>query len=170
MNRLYLLAFSLLINLSVFAHEFFFAYAEFEWNDFTETFQGTVIFTGHDLETALNVQLMSEDSQIFTDDDRTKLMDYINKHISLGENTSLIYVGSESKLTGEFYLYLETTPFKLNSEASIAVRFSLLMSEYPDQQNKMTLTYHGHKYYLVFLKNDSNGYQKITLDKKNEEK
>lgn len=170
MNRLLLLVFSLSLNLVVSAHEFYFAYAEFEWNDFSETFQGTVIFTGHDLESVLDINLTSTENNLISDEDQEVLMQYMNEHLTLGEDNQLNFVGSESKLTGEFYLYLETSPFKQLSETPLLISFTLLMDQFPDQQNKLTLTYHEYKHYLVFIKGTGSETQKVILDKENNEK
>ena len=40
-------------SVTSFAHEFYFAYAELTYNELQQRFEGTIIFTTHDLERAI---------------------------------------------------------------------------------------------------------------------
>ncbi len=152
MKGLLLFTFVLLFSINSSAHEYYFAYAEMEWNDFTQTFQGTVIFTGHDLEKVLDIELM--DSEQPGDRDVDVLMDYANQHLAFGKTSFFNYVGSESKLTGEFYLYIESDPLEFNFSEPIKITFNFLMDFIPEQQNKMTVTFRKQRYNLVFINNE----------------
>jgi hypothetical protein len=65
------------------AHEFYFAYAELAYNEMNQKFEGTLIFTTHDLEKALEpkgsligkLEKSDERSTL-----RTQLESYLNQH------------------------------------------------------------------------------------------
>jgi hypothetical protein len=151
MKRLSILFLLLFTSLNLSAHEFFFSYAEFEVNELSGELQGTVIFTGHDMEKALGLSLMA-DAEL---DSLTKerLMAYINSHLSFGADIQLSYFGHEIKNTGEFYLYL-FTPISADFTLPKKIRFDVLMDHFVGQQNKLTLNYRGEKYHLVFLNHE----------------
>lgn len=132
------------------AHEFYFSYAEIEWNDFEERFAGTLIFTQHDIERALSIDLSAERLGASYS---TKLMDYVNQHLQINAR-SWSYFGHESKLTGEFYLYLQSEKGAFPAKPVVNTHFDLLMDEFPDQQNKLTLEIRGKKYHAVYLGHD----------------
>jgi hypothetical protein len=151
MKRLSVLFLLLFTSLNLSAHEFFFSYAEFEVNELSGELQGTVIFTGHDMEKALGLSLMSEVELDSLTEER--LIAYINAHLSFGANVQLRYFGHEIKNTGEFYLYLYT-PISADFVLPKKIRFDVLMDYFVDQQNKLTLNYRGEKHHLVFLNHE----------------
>lgn len=132
------------------AHEFYFSYAEIEWNDFEERFEGTVIFTQHDLERALSIDLSGEK---LGSSDSTVLMNYLNAHLTINE-CKWNFVGHESKLTGEFYLYIVSEKKALQSSAVLKTRYDLLMDIFPEQQNKLEVTIRGKKHHAVYMTHD----------------
>lgn len=148
MKLLFSLLFSLGLSGFANAHEFFFAYAEFKLNEMEGELQGTLIFTGHDMEKALGIELMS-DKGIDTSD-REVLINYINQHFSFGSTVSLQYFGHEVKNTGEFVIYLNS-PIPTDFEFAGSVRFDLLMDFFPDQQNKLSIMYRNETKHLNFL-------------------
>jgi len=149
--RFLLFTCSLLVSSSYArAHEFYFSYAEIEWNDFEERFEGTLIFTQHDIEKALSIDLSSEH---LSASDSTKLLDYVNQHLRINAH-SWSYFGHESKLTGEFYLYLQSDKGELNTKTSINTHYDLLMDVFSDQQNKLMIVFRGKKYHAVYMAHD----------------
>lgn len=132
------------------AHEFYFSYAEIEWNDFEERFEGTVIFTQHDLERALSIDLSGAK---LGSSDSTALINYLNAHLSINER-KWSFVGHESKLTGEFYLYITSEKKALQNNAVLKTRYDLLMDVFPEQQNKLEVTIRGKKYHAVYMTHD----------------
>jgi hypothetical protein len=68
------------------AHEFYFAYAELAYNEMNQKFEGTLIFTTHDLERALEpkgtligkLEKSDETSTL-----RKQLESYINQHFHI---------------------------------------------------------------------------------------
>lgn len=163
----FLLFFALTFStFSARSHEYFFAYAELEWNDFEQRIEGTVIFTQHDLEKAIGIKLVEDLST--NDDVIRKLMDYTNQHLVIGKNSRFNYFGHESKLTGEFYLYIISEKLEHQPEEILPITFDFLMDDYIEQQNKMTFTYRGTKHHFIFLNHERNQIAKLIIEPKNE--
>lgn len=141
-----------------YAHDYFFAFAEMQYSEDNERFEVTIRATGHDIEDYLAhlghpipklekvdadplakqtlLQLIQNEFQIKTDD---KLL-------------ALELVGFEVNNKDEAVFYL--TSKKMEKPAQITVSFKLLMSFYPEQQNKLTLFTSEGKSYFSFLQHE----------------
>ncbi len=166
MRQLLIVISSVFFSLSLYAHEYYFAFAELELNPFTSRLEGTVMLTKHDFERALNslgiaVNDLSEELSDSTL--QTEVEHYLNQHLTFNtENyhSAFELEGFESFLNGQLYLYL-------SSEAPVnpgqfSVHFDLLMETYPDQQNKITLYYKERSYTKAFIKSEET--QEINLE------
>lgn len=157
------------------AHEFYFAYAELAYNEMNQKFEGTLIFTTHDLERALDpkgsrvgkLEQSDESSPI-----RGELEAYINQHLriqygcAIDSNTfdvlcytQFILEGISPALNGTIECYI-SAPAKLLylpaqlglSHATILnVQFDALFETFSGQQNKLTLIYRNQKETLNFI-------------------
>ncbi|XOV68056.1 MAG: DUF6702 family protein [Fluviicola sp.] len=128
------------------AHDYFFAFAEMEYNVVTERVELTVTVTTHDFELALEEQGTKIDNIIsLTEKEIETVQTYMNKHVQLisgFESTLFKYMGNEVSLDGTSNWYFESEPIAFQEE--ISIRFDLLMDVFPEQQNKVTL-YHKDK-------------------------
>jgi hypothetical protein len=148
-----------------YAHEFFFAFAEVEYNEVNGRFEVSITATTHDLDKQLRavdaqfkgLQQASGDSLSYA-----LVESELNKHFSfsfLQENsimdgTNAFYFqldGIETQLNGTVVLYLSAASRTVNDK--MEVTFDLLMEQFPEQQNKLTFIYRGKKSTLVFLPN-----------------
>ncbi|MFT5778985.1 MAG: hypothetical protein ACI837_001942 [Crocinitomicaceae bacterium] len=165
MKGILLIAFCV-IQTMVFGHDYFFAFAEVEYDDITQQFESTLVISSHDLEKVLrekNVSIdsipgMDENSQLYKE-----LQSIISAHfhISSGEqNSSFKIVGAELLFSGVVEIYMESTPIAL--EASLEISFDLLMQKYPEQQNKLTLYYRSQSYTATFMRDHKT--QQILLE------
>ncbi len=157
------------------AHEFYFAYAELAYNEMNQKFEGTLIFTTHDLEKALEpkgsligkLEQSDESSPI-----RAQLEKYINQHLhisygcALDSNafdavcqTQFILEGISPALNGTIECYI-SAPAKLlylpahlglNYSTILNVQFDALFESFSGQQNKLTLIYRNQKETLNFI-------------------
>lgn len=148
------------------AHTYYFGFAEIEYNDITQKFESTLIFTAHDLELAMNNEgiAINELSKISTD---TSLFSQVEKYINKGfiinsgiESCKMSIVGFEVLLNGSVNFYLESTRIEIENE--IAIYFDLLMDEYPEQQNKASFTHRSQTKTVPFLVGQKN--QTIKLE------
>ncbi len=139
------------------AHDYFFAFAEMEYNEVTQRVEATVMVTTHDLEKMFEMndnQIIRIDAQQ-KDSTTTKLVnDYILDHFQLktsNQSCQFQLVGFETALNGITNFYYESQPIELMSPFSI--QFDVLMDQYPQQQNKITLIYRDKSYTHDFLSN-----------------
>ncbi len=147
------------------AHEFYFAYAELSLNELTNRFEGTLIFTTHDLEKALDPKgnligkLASSDE---ASPIRTQLERYINQHINISYGCALdsnaidafcqsefILEGIVPQLNGTIECFISAPAHAIYTPLSI--QFDALLDVYPLQQNKLTFYYRENKYTLNFI-------------------
>jgi len=153
-----LLSLLLISTIQVNAHEYFFAFAEVEYNDISQRIEATLSISTHDLENAMRKQ-HADNADVFDDlseikknsEEESHLETFILKHfkISSEEPCFLKMIGFEVQLNGLTYFYFESTPFRL--EHRITFTFDLLMNENELQQNKITFLYQGKSYTRPFL-------------------
>ena len=126
-------------------HDFYFSFAEMEYNAISQKFELTISVTTHDLERALETQGNKiENIASPTDDELEIIQAYINAHyvVSNGNETAeFSFVGHELFLKGTANFYFESAEIELDTY--IEVFYDLLMESYPDQQNKLTFYYKG---------------------------
>lgn len=138
-----------------FGHEYFFAFAEVEYNDVSQKFEATLIVSTHDLEETLKVKDESLGDLMHIEYGSTQqevLETYLLKHfyIKSDENKAIMkLIGHEVSLDGTTNFYFESEPFALDE--SLRITFDLLMNEKEKQQNKLTLFIRDKSYTLPFL-------------------
>ena len=139
------------------AHEYFFAFAEMEYNEVSQRMETTVTLTTHDLEKMFEMKL-GEIIRLDThqkDSATTRLVnDYILEHFQLKTSSQIVefhMIGFETALNGTTNFYFESEPIELTNTFSI--QFDVLMDQYPQQQNKITLIYRDKSYTYDFLSN-----------------
>jgi len=161
-----LFIFSLLCaNIST-AHEFYFAFAEVEYDEMNSRIEATLTVSTHDFEFYLQQKGIIQGDLNKNKSDSLKMQlieEEIIKHFILIEGINTDYSnknqkrtlgqlrldGFETNLTGtaEFYLSIDVyQPLK-----SIKITFDLLMDQYPNQQNKLYLITRNEKRTIDFL-------------------
>lgn len=137
------------------AHEYFFAFAEVEYNTTTKCLEMTVQGSAHDVEDVLNESgiPIKELEDHYTDSlILLKLETFINSGLVFSSNgitPQLMLKGYEVKTNGMVYFYLASAAF--TPQTSIDIQFDWLMNVLDKQQNKLTFNYLNHKYNAVFL-------------------
>ena len=142
---------------SSFGHEYFFAFAEVEYNDITRKFESTLIVSTHDLEKILK----EKDNELGDlknirsgSTSHEALQSFLVHHfrIKCGESIAKMkLIGHEVSLEGTTNFYLESEPITLNGVLEIT--FDLLMNETESQQNKLTLYVRDKSYTRPFVHN-----------------
>lgn len=138
------------------AHEFYFAFAEAEYNPATKRMEVSIEATAHDVEYYLRKKGVEIPKKI-EDETRNKtflshLESVLNEGFSLiaGEQKlKLTLIGYEVMPNGVMYAYLESDECEPTQE--LEIHFPFLMDVFPDQQNKITFTYLKNKQTAVFL-------------------
>lgn len=137
------------------AHEYYFAFAEMEYNAIAGQLEGTLIVSTHDLDFELkDKKLINKELALLEPSDSllTILQQEFSAHFILKESGQQI----NWKLEGYDILLNGLTNFYFSAKMSqppqqLAVRFDLLMDKFPLQQNKLTYTANGTKNTFVFL-------------------
>jgi len=160
---------------TVWAHEFYFAYAEMAYNEMNQKFEGTLIFTTHDLEKALDpkgsyigkLEQTNESTPL-----AKQLEAYLNQHFQISYGcaidsnvfdamctTQFTLDGIAPSLNGTIECYI-SAPAKLLYLPShlglpyttiLTVQFDALFEQFPNQQNKLTLIYRNQKETLNYI-------------------
>lgn len=151
---------------TTFAHKFYFGFAELEYNEMQEKFEGTLIFTAHDLEEYLMQQKVIDSKfEKLSHDSTTN--EILGK--SLFQNFELFFQNNRVKLTcldffltrnGLIEIYFSSEKIAVNNE--ISIHFSSLMDYFPEQQNKITFIKNNKKSSVSFLPNE--GIKTIKLE------
>lgn len=160
----------LFITLVSQAHEYYFAFAEIEYNVSTNRFEGTIVFTTHDLEKAIQkdfpdfpvMDTMNLESKEFLLV-KERILNGFNIVVD-GQKLHLDLIGIENFLTGTSNAYFESEPITSPNEATFT--FNLLMDEYEGQQNKISFKMNGRKETLYFINYESK--QTLNLNTKTE--
>lgn len=161
--RLFLLVAISFISSFSFGHEYFFAFAEVEYNEMDRKLEATLTLTTHDLERYLQERNVIQKDLKSALEDSLSLISIereLNQHFKLDfakENSIMDGVellkfdleGFDTHLTGTIQLYLS---MRINQELqNMVITFDLLMDEYPEQQNKLTFIYRDQKKTYLFL-------------------
>jgi len=155
MKKYSILFFSILFSLNLSAHPFYFSYAEIEYNEFCNCFEGFISLSSHDFE-----ELLNEEKNIKTNISKAMNDSLLKKEISEILNSGLSFSagrqeiriqleGYESEMNGLTRFYFKTQPFKNSQE--IIVEFDLFMEKYKEQQNKLTIIQRDNKETFDFL-------------------
>ncbi|MDG1333543.1 MAG: hypothetical protein P8P74_14500 [Crocinitomicaceae bacterium] len=138
-----------------FGHDYFFAFAEVAYNDISQQFEATVSVSSHDLERIFDEKNWSIDD-LETAEENTENFTAISNwmlnqfRLSSNENVAnFTVIGCEVELSGMIRFYLESAPIEILE--TLTVKFDLLMGDFPEQQNKLTLYYRDRTITKSFL-------------------
>ena len=137
-----------------FAHKYYFGFAEVEYDYFTQRFEATITVTAHDLELALKKNGTAAGDLESLDSIQTIIVEnYINSSFKIKSEDSKCefnLIGHETELNGNINFYLESSQIAVKK--TIEVEFDILMDNYKEQQNKITLYYLEQPYTLAFTR------------------
>ena len=159
-------------SVTSFAHEFYFAYAELTYNELQQRFEGTIIFTTHDLERAIEPKgtLIGKFEKLDETSAELKLIEhYINEHFQINYGCALdsnavdafcksqfTIEGIVTQRNGTIECYISSSAGALYNP--VQFKFDALMERYTNQQNKLTFIYRNQKETLTFLLYDQQKY------------
>lgn len=137
------------------AHDYFFAFAEVEYNSGKEVLEITLESAAHDVVRFLQSEeiAISDLTKHYNDSAMNVAIETsINQHLSFSTANQSVFLhldGYEVLPNGLVLFYLSSGKIQLQKE--LTCRFDWLMSAFSEQQNKLTLTVHKQKYTAVFL-------------------
>lgn len=153
---LVLLIFMCLGNFS-YAHNYFFSFAEVEYNEFCGCFESSITFTTHDFEQLLSKKnILNKNLESTLNDYQLKqnIETIINEGFQITSENKIVEFqldGNEIGLNGLTTFFLSSKPIKLSSV--ILFHYNLLMNEVAEQQNKLTFIFRGEKTTMNFISN-----------------
>lgn len=153
-----LLLFLLLsLSSSTFAHEYFFAFVELDFNEEKKVFEATLTASAHDVEDVLNevgIPIKELEDHYIDKEMIQKLESFILKHFEVNSNGNVTFklIGFEVNKQGLVNFYFSSTPTELPSK-ELTVKFDFLMDQLEQQQNKLTFLTKPEAKTIVFLQN-----------------
>ena len=142
-----------------FSHDYFFAFAELKYDDFSQTLEASISASTHDLERIFEEKSWSLDAMSNLTNESEDFQD-INTWIlnqfriqSGSAQAEFTLIGCEIELNGQIHFYLESKPIEIGEK--LTVSFNFLMEQLPQQQNKLTFYYRDQTITTTFL---STGY------------
>lgn len=147
--------FVLFFHTGVFAHAYYFGFAEMQYNVLNRTLETTLVLSAHDVEDAMKkAGEINRDLEFLVADSlaRQAVFTRVSRDFQVRIGDRLVefqLLGFEVLSTGLLQVYLLSEPVDLKQE--LHVRFSSLMAEFPEQQNKLTFLHKSLKYTAVFL-------------------
>jgi len=155
MEKYSILFFSILFTLNLSAHPFYFSYAEIQYNEFCNCFEGFISLSSHDFEELLNEEKNTKTNISKAMNDsllKKEISEILNSGLSFSADRQEIPIqleGYESEMNGLTRFYFKTQPFKNSQE--ILVEYDLFMEKYKEQQNKLTIIQRDNKETFDFL-------------------
>ncbi len=169
MKPLFIILFMLFLVNSKYikAHPYFFAFAEVEYNELSQSLEATIIASAHDVESLLKdnkIISTSLDEARKNNEEYFAINAFLNKHFCIHSFDSLSLVTLDSELPPQLEFILDGFEVLLNGEVQFYlstkiahstnqfyVKFDLLMDKFPEQQNKLTMRYRNSKNTFNFL-------------------
>lgn len=138
----------------VFSHEYYFGYAQVEYNNFSQKFEITLTLDSEDLEKSLvnagvnisDIENLAQDSILVS-----KTETYCNNHLVFStkdQTTHLKIIGIKVFLNGSINIYLESNAITLNN--TLKIKFDVLMDEFSQQLNEADFIHKGKIQTLPF--------------------
>lgn len=137
------------------AHNYFFGFAEMQYNAVNHTLETTVVLSAHDLENVLlqkgsiskSLEYLTADSTAIAAVEKEVIANF---SVKTGGKTAIFKsIGFEITRNGMINIYLLAENITLGKELEIS--FTCLMESFPEQQNKITFIRDSQKYTAVFL-------------------
>lgn len=154
MKFLLFIGFSLLSSLSLQAHEYFFSFAELAYNSNEEKLEGTLMLSTHDLEKWFQTKKLAvtemerhvNDTKLIQQMAATLFSEFKVKNNGL--NIKFEIIGFEVLPNGmtNFYFHSE----KIARPKILDITFDMMMSEIPEQQNKITYLDNEKSFTAIF--------------------
>lgn len=143
------------IQSMAFSHDYFFAFAELKYDDFSQTFEASITGSAHDLDRIFEEKSWSLDglNELTPEsEDFEAINAWILNHFSIKSTNAQVeftLIGCEIELNGQVHFYFESKPIEIDTQ--LTVSFNFLMTEFPQQQNKLTFFYRDQTITATFL-------------------
>ncbi len=165
--RILLFILTLLFATSSYAHEYFFAFAEVEYDEMNGRIEATITVSTHDFEFYLQQEGIIQGDLNKNKSDSVKMLlieNEIIRHFDIKESytdedqelkkklSKMKLEGFETNLNGTVEFYLSSQVYE--PLKTIEFTFDILMDQYPKQQNKINFITRDKKQTIDFLQSN----------------
>jgi hypothetical protein len=157
MKFIFLFLSSFLLSFGAWSHNYYFGFAEMQYNEINHTLETTIVLSAHDLEDVLMKSKSIDKSLEFLLNDSIANLE-VEKFILNSfqvefdnQKADFHLVGFEISATGMIQIYLLAENVTLIEKLNIT--FSSMMDVFEAQQNKLTFIQNNNKQTAVFLQN-----------------
>jgi hypothetical protein len=167
MTKNFILVFFLFVSSFTFAHTYYFAFAEVEYNEMNKSLEATIIASAHDVESVLRENDVISKSLDYAKKNKKEyyaINDFINKNFSVYAADSLSFLVLDSSLPPQIEFVMDGFEVLLNGDVQfylsakiqnpinqLYVKFDFLMEKFPEQQNKLTFRFRDKKFTNNYL-------------------
>ena len=167
MTKNFILVFILFVSSFTFAHTYYFAFAEVEYNEMNKSLEATIIASAHDVESVLRENDVISKSLDYAKKNKKEYYatnDFLNKHFSVYTGDSLSFSTLDSSLPPQLEFVMDGFEVLLNGDVQFYlsakiqypinqfyVKFDFLMEKFPEQQNKLTFRFRDKKFTNNYL-------------------
>jgi len=167
MTKNFILVFILFVSSFAFAHTYYFAFAEVEYNEMNKSLEATIIASAHDVESVLRENDVISKSLDYAKKNKKEYYatnDFLNKHFSVYTGDSLSFSTLDSSLPPQLEFVMDGFEVLLNGDVQFYlsakiqnpinqfyVKFDFLMEKFPEQQNKLTFRFRDKKFTNNYL-------------------
>ena len=145
------------LSIGANAHDYYFAFAEVNYNAAEAVLETTIICSAHESEDALNlsgIEIKELEDHYADDLMKAKLEKFILAGFSMAQNDKPIVfklIGFEVDSRGMVNFHFKSE--KVSAPSTYSATFDLLMDQFPSQQNKILFAYNGKTTTATFLAN-----------------
>jgi len=145
----------LLSSMYGFGHNYYFGFAEMQYNAFQKRLEATLVLSAHDFEEVLFEENKITTELAFLQQDSLTLVRVSEKILAdfsvlnTGKKVQFTCLGFEMQENGLMNCYFMSE--QIENPRELTITFTCLMKEFPEQQNKLTYIHANKKETLVFL-------------------
>jgi hypothetical protein len=157
MKFIFLFLSSFLLSVGAWSHNYYFGFAEMQYNEINHTLETTIVLSAHDLEDVLiKSKSIDKSLEYLTEDTLAQIA--VEKFILNSfqvefdnQKADFHLLGFDISPNGMIQIYLLAENVTLKNQLNIT--FSSMMDVFEAQQNKLTFIHKNSKQTSVFLQN-----------------
>ncbi len=157
MKFIFLFLSSFLLSVGAWSHNYYFGFAEMQYNEINHTLETTIVLSAHDLEDVLiKSKSIDKSLEYLTEDTLAQIA--VEKFILNSfkvefdnQKADFHLLGFDISPNGMIQIYLLAENVTLKNQLNIT--FSSMMDVSEAQQNKLTFIHNNNKQTAVFLQN-----------------
>lgn len=157
MKFIFLFLASFILGASAWSHNYYFGFAEMQYNEINHTLETTIVLSAHDLEDVfIKSKSIDKSLEYLTEDTLAQIAveEFILNSFQVefdNQKANFQVLGFDISPNGMIQIYLLAENVTLKNQLNIT--FSSMMDVFEAQQNKLTFIHNNSKQTAVFLQN-----------------